>query len=178
MNEVRAEGLKFEYHPHPDIVAKLLAKESFDETFPQYAIDEMRTEYAAALTDQSRILSDGTYIELGGKSLARLPNLISIVICGGDGSIPPLRIAPLERLPPASACWVRRLFKHPIARTLKRPVTYNGRSKESHSFVSIFLRLSTVAQAPISELVSVTNIRRLACETLTRIASHTRTGVG
>ena len=135
--------------------AILLSEQHFDATYPRRTINALQAIYSSALEEQSRLLSDGTYIEIGGRCLAQLPNARSIVLRDGDGSAPATHFeAPGGDQIPASTCWLGNIIKDPKARTLRYTRIFGDRLPESRDFTLKVLRLLTIAQAPISDMVS------------------------
>jgi hypothetical protein len=68
--------------------ARTLVDRHFSTLLPEADFRTAYEGYEGALAEKTRLLGGGTYVVLGGRSLARFPNANSVIICGGDGSRP------------------------------------------------------------------------------------------
>lgn len=135
-------------------LAKTLADEHFSKTYPEAAITAGHEEYETVHQQQSALMLGGFYIELGGSCLRKLSNLQAAIICGGDGSIPANLFSDDRNECPELRGWM-----HEQCPSLKLKTShflrYADKSDgESDTFTELVFRLLTIAQTPLTSLVS------------------------
>lgn len=147
-----AVGLPYDGHD-TSILLKKLVKRHFTAEYPKSRLTDLHNEYTAAVRMQSSLMSDGTYVELGGAALAELPNMSSIIICGGSGRVPTtcryFRDAPSDAL---QASWLQNQFKDAGFMAFE-PTLQEDEVALLDEFTAKVLRMLTVARTPFKQLV-------------------------
>lgn len=133
-----------------DDIVKMLVKNHFDKVYPQARITDLRIDYANALDEQEKLLTDGAYIERGARGLTNLPNIESVVLCGGKGRHAATRFE--ESYAPYSVApqtWIQRHFPS----FGLHAVDLHLAPRNSINFLLAVLRMLNLSQSPITHLV-------------------------
>ena len=134
-----------------DHLSHLVARD-FGTVYPNSKIDTLHEEYSNSYSDSAGLLARGTYVELGGRSLGRLPEVESFVLCGGNGCEPAMRVEGWRRKQPQPLTWLQHNF--PEAGYHVRDVDMWGEEDRAYAhFAAVVLRLLTISQSRITSLV-------------------------
>lgn len=137
--------------------AEQLADAQFATTYPEAALMNYWRDFSQAYDDQARLMKGSVYTELGGSCLRKLPKLEAAIICGGNGTRPGefYYLSGGLQLPNPIPCWTQMRFPELDIDMDKYTRNFGPLDETVNHFNTLVLRLLTVAQVPLTSLVSV-----------------------